>query len=237
MLVPRETVRYIIQKYKATKYIGNLFGRSRKRKISAATDRKIVRKIKSNRRISAHVVKVEIEVELGMTLNANTIRNRAHEVGLFDRVARKKPLVNKVNRGKRLKFARDMLKKPIGFWETVVWSDESKFNLFGSGGKIMVWRTPKEEYYPHCIVPTVKHDGGSVTVWSCFARNGVGKMCILDRNMDELYYRDILEKYLLPSIKKFNLGLDFFFMYDNDPKHTSALIKDWLKEQKISTLS
>ena len=138
MLVPRETVRYIIQKYKATKCIGNLFGRGRKRKTSAATDRMIVRKIKSNRRISAHVVKAEIEVELGMTLNANTIRNRAYEVGLFGRIVRKKPLVNKMNRGERLKFARDMLKKPIGFWETVIWSDESKFSLFGSDGKVMV---------------------------------------------------------------------------------------------------
>ena len=66
---------------------------------------------------------------------------------------------------------------------------------------------------------------------------GWGKMCILDRNMDRFYYRDILEKYLLPSIKKFNLEPEFFFMHDNDPKHTSALIKDWLKEQKIPTLS
>ena len=164
VLVPRETVRYIIQKYKATKCIGNLFGRARKTKTNAATDRMIVRKIKSNGRISAHVVKAEIVVELGMTLNANTIRNRAHEAGLFGRVARKKPLANKVSRGKRLKFARDMLKKPIGFWEIVIWSDESKFNLFGSDGKVMVWRTPKEEYDPHCIVLTVKHGGGSVTV-------------------------------------------------------------------------
>ena len=150
MLVPGETVRYIIQKYKATKCIGNLFGRNRKRKTSAAIDRMIVRKIKPNRRISTHVVKAEIEVELGMTLNANTIRNRVYEAKLFGHVARKKPLVNKVNRGKRLKFARDMLKKSIGFWETVIWSDESKFNLFGSDGKVMVWRTPKEEYDPHC---------------------------------------------------------------------------------------
>ena len=82
-----------------------------------------------------------------------------------------------------------------------------------------------------------KHGTGPLTVWSCFARNGVIKMCILDRNMDRFYYRDILEKYLLPSIKKFNLGPDLFLMHDNDPKHTSALIKDWLKEQKISTLS
>ena len=237
MLVPRETVRYIIQQYKATKCIGNLFGRGSKRKTSAATDRMILRKIKSNRRIPAHVVKAEIEVELGMTLNANTTRNRAHEAGLFGRVARKKPLVNKVNSGKRLKFARDMLKKPIEFWETVILSDKSKFNLFDSHGKVMVWRTPKEEYDPHCIMPTVKHGGGSVTVWSCFAGNGVGKTWILHRNMDRFYYRDILGKYLLPSIKKFNLGPDFFFMHDNDPKHTSVLIKDWLKEQKISTLS
>ena len=111
----------------------------------------IVRKIKSNRRVSPHVVKAELEVELGMILNVNTIRNRAHEAGLFGRVARKKPLVNKVNRGKRLKFAGDMLKKPIEFWETIIWSDKSKFNLFGSDGKVMVWRTPKEEYDPHCI--------------------------------------------------------------------------------------
>ena len=25
-------------------------------------------------------------------------------------------------------------------------------------------------------------------------------------------------------------------MHDNDPKHTSGLIKDWLKEKKIQTL-
>ena len=73
-----------------------------------------------------------------MSLNINTIRNRAHEAGLLGRVARKKPLVNKVNRGKRLKYAKDMLNKPLRFWETVIWSDESKFNLFGSDGKVMV---------------------------------------------------------------------------------------------------
>ena len=95
MLVPRDTVCYIIQKYKMTKCIGNLFGRGRKRKTSAGTDRMIVRKIKSNRRISARVIKAEIEVELGMTSNTNTIRNRAHEAGLFGRVTRKKPLVNR----------------------------------------------------------------------------------------------------------------------------------------------
>ena len=48
------------------------------------------------------------------------------------------------------------------FGEVVLWSDESKFNLFGSDGKVMVWRSPKEEFDPRCTVPTVKHHGGGV---------------------------------------------------------------------------
>ena len=236
VLLPRETIRYIIRKYKETKCIGNLFGRERKRKTTAAMDRLIVRKIKSNRRLSADKVKAEIESELRISLNVSTIRNRAHAAGLFGRVARKKPLVNKVNRRKRLKYAKDMLNKPLRFWETVIWFDESKFNLFGSDGKVMVWRTPKEEFDPKCIVPTVKHGGSSVTVWGCFTRKGTGQLCILDRVMDRFYYHDILEQHLLPSIKKFKFDKEFVFMHDNDPKHTSGLIKDWLKEKKIQTL-
>ena len=54
--------------------------------------------------------------------------------------------------------------KWIFFWKHVLWSDESKYDLFGSDGKVMIWRTPKEEYDKKCIVPTVKHGGGSVKV-------------------------------------------------------------------------
>ena len=80
-----------------------MFGRGHKRKTTTSIDRLILHKIKSNRRILAHAVKAEIESELGISLHANTIRNRAHEAGLFDRIARKKPLVNKFNQDQRLK--------------------------------------------------------------------------------------------------------------------------------------
>ena len=54
--------------------------------------------------------------------------------------------------------------------------------------------------------------------------------------MNRLYYRDILKQPLLPSIKKFQFGKEFVFTYDNDPKHTSGLNKDWLKGKKIQIL-
>ena len=53
-----------------------------------------------------------MENELGISLHVETIRNRAHEVTLFGQVASEKPYVNKINRGKRLNFAKEMLEKP-----------------------------------------------------------------------------------------------------------------------------
>ena len=74
-LLPRTTVRYMIEKYKSTQCIGNLFGCARRRKTTATTDRLIERKVKLDRRKSASAVKVEIENELGISLHIDTIRN------------------------------------------------------------------------------------------------------------------------------------------------------------------
>ena len=41
---------------------------------------------------------------------------------------------------KRLKFAREHVDKPDLFWRNILWSDESKFNIFGSDGRRRVWR-------------------------------------------------------------------------------------------------
>ena len=66
VLLPRETIRHSpkIQGDQMHRY---LFGRGRKRKTTVAMDRLIVHKIKSNRRLSADKVKVEIESELQTT--------------------------------------------------------------------------------------------------------------------------------------------------------------------------
>ena len=93
--------------------------------------------------------------EIGITISSQTVRRRTHETGLYGRVARKKPYVNKANRLKRLNYVKTYRDKEMSFWKHVLWSDESKYNLFGSDGKVIVWRTPKKEFDPKCTVPTV----------------------------------------------------------------------------------
>uniref|UniRef100_A0A1I7WS02 DDE_3 domain-containing protein n=1 Tax=Heterorhabditis bacteriophora TaxID=37862 RepID=A0A1I7WS02_HETBA len=62
----------------------------------------------------------------------------------------------------------------------VVFSDDSKFNRFGSYGKKYVRRRPGEEFMPKCTIPIIKHDGGSVMVWTAFNRNGPGPFHIVE---------------------------------------------------------
>ena len=74
-LLPRETVRDIINKYKRTKYFGNLFGRGRKPKITTTTYRTIQRILKQDRRTSVEVVAAEIKKQLDISLSTQSVRN------------------------------------------------------------------------------------------------------------------------------------------------------------------
>ena len=120
MIIPRNLVHYIITKYKKTKCIENIIGRGRKRKTSMRLDRIIQRKVKVDRQKSASSVRIDIESELGITISEQTVRRRLHEIGLKGRVTRKKSYVNKVNRGKRLQYAKTYREKPLGYWDNVL---------------------------------------------------------------------------------------------------------------------
>ena len=206
VFISHNTVHSIIKKYKSTKCVANMWGRGRKRKTATNVDRVIRRKIKVDRRKSALSVKSELQTELSLTISESTIRRRLYEIGLNGRLARKKPYVNKDNRVQRLHYAKMYLEKPLGYWNEVLRSDEAKFNLFGSDGKVMAWRTTKEEMEPKCAVPTVKHDGGSVMCWGCMSSAGVGKLAFIDGNMTGEMYRRILENNLLDSVRMLSLG-------------------------------
>ncbi|GFV00458.1 DDE_3 domain-containing protein [Trichonephila clavipes] len=60
------------------------------------------------------------------------------------------------------KSCKNLKRLPQQFWNEVIFSDESKFNIFGSDGRRMVWRKPNTSHHPKYTIPTVKHGGGSV---------------------------------------------------------------------------
>ncbi len=60
----------------------------------------------------------------------------------------------------RKQFAEDKQTKDMDYWNNILWSDETKINLFGSDGVKCVVQQPDEEYKDKCVLPTVKHSLG-----------------------------------------------------------------------------
>ena len=58
-----------------------------------------------------------------------------------------KPLLKPRHKTARLEFARKYIGKPVSFWDTILWSDETKVNLFGSDVVQHVWRRAGDEYF------------------------------------------------------------------------------------------
>ena len=84
-------------------------------------------------------MKAVIETKFGIIISEQAVRRRLHEAGFKARVARKKkPYFDKTNWMKRIQYAKKYREQPLCFWDQVLWTDESKFNLFGSDGRVMV---------------------------------------------------------------------------------------------------
>ena len=84
-----------------------------------------------------------------------------------------------------------------------------------------VCRQPGEEYKDKCVLPTVKHGGGSVMVWGCMSAAGTGELQFIEGTMNANIYCDILKQSMIPSLQR--LDRRVVFQHDN---HTQTHLQD-----------
>ena len=122
---------------------------------------------------------------------------------------------------------RPHLKEPVQFWNNILWTDETKINLYQNDGKRRVWRREGTAHDPKHTTSSVKHGGGSVMAWACMAANGTGSLVFIDdvtadksSRMNSEVFRAILSAHIQPNASE-PIGRRFTVQMDNHPKHTA----------------
>ena len=111
----------------------------------------------------------------------------------------------------------------------ILWSDETKIELFGLIGKCQVWRKPGTN-------PTVKHGGGSIMLWGCFSEAGTGRPVRIEERMNGANRREILDETLLQNAQDLRLEQRFTFQQDNNPKHLAKTTQELLRDKSLNVL-
>uniref|UniRef100_A0AAY5KGQ8 Transposase Tc1-like domain-containing protein n=1 Tax=Esox lucius TaxID=8010 RepID=A0AAY5KGQ8_ESOLU len=106
-----------------------------------------------------------------------------------------------IQRLNRIGSTEDKQTKDMDYWKHVLWSNETKINLFGSDGVKRVLQQPGEEYKTS-VLSTVKHGGGSVMVWGCISAAGTGELQFIEGTMNANMYCDILKQSMIPSLRR-----------------------------------
>lgn len=109
----------------------NLIRSGRKRCTTKRIDNRIAVNVAKNRRITVREIKEDLQ-SVNINCSESTIKRRLREKQFFGGIARKRPAISEKNRIKRLEFAKKYLSMPSAFWNKVIWSDESKFELVNS---------------------------------------------------------------------------------------------------------
>ncbi len=233
--VPKSTVASIILKWKTFGTTRTLPRAGRPAKLSYRGRRALVRDVKKNPNITVAELQRCIR-EMGESCRKSTITAALHQSGLYGRVARRKPLLSARYMKARMEFAKKHLKDSKMVTNKILWSDETKIELFGLNSKRYVWRKPGTAHHLSNTVPTVKHGGGSIMLWGCFSAAGTGRLVAIEGKMNAAKYRDILDENLLQSAQDLRMGRRFTFQQDNDPKHTAKITKEWLHNNSVTVL-
>ncbi len=105
-----------------------------------------MRRVEENRHASSLQLSKEVESQTGVTISRDTIRRTLQRNGMHGCRSRKKPLLKPRHKKAHLEFARAHADKDEDYWDSILWSDETKINVFGTDGFKTIWRRKGEEY-------------------------------------------------------------------------------------------
>ncbi|KAK3574192.1 hypothetical protein QTP86_004414 [Hemibagrus guttatus] len=144
------TVHNIIQRFRESGTISVRKGQGRKTILDARDLRDLRRHCITYRNATVMEITTWAQEYFQKTLSVNTIHRAIRHCQLKLYRSKKKPYLNMIQKRRRFLWAKAHLKWTVAKWKTVLWSDESKFEvLFGKMGRHVI-RTKEDKDNPSC---------------------------------------------------------------------------------------
>ena len=108
-----------------------------------------------------------------------------------------------------------------------MFSEESRFLLSGTDGRVRVWQRRGERNLPPNLLQTVAYGGGSLMVWRGISFNKKTDLIFIRGNLTaERYVEEVVQNHTLPISHE--IGPDFVLMQDGARAHTSRVTTRFL---------
>ncbi|GFX13744.1 transposable element Tcb2 transposase [Trichonephila clavipes] len=200
---------------------------------SARDDRRLVRMAETDRIASSRQLAAQWSTATGVSLCASSIRRRLLQRGLRARIPLYRIPLTQNHRRLRLQWA-NVHRSWRADWQQVVFSDESRFNLWHHDGRIRVRRYAGERHIPESIIE--RHSGRTpgVMVWDAIAYHGRTQLLRIVGNLNSTrYINEVLQPQAIPFLQGLP-GAEF--QQDNARPHVAKTVKSYLDSQQVQLL-
>ncbi len=164
------------------------------------------------------------------TISERTTCQTLKRMGYSSRRPHRVPLLSAKNRKRRLQFTQAHQNWTIEDWKNVAWSDESRFLLRHSDGRVRIWSKEHESMDPSCLVSMVQAAGGGVMVWGIFSWHTLRSSVPIENCLNATIYLSIVADHVHPFMTTVYPSSDRYFQQDNAQCHKAQIISDWFLE-------
>lgn len=199
---------------------------------TARVDRAIIRPVIADPFSNA----ASIQRQLGDITNCSTqtVRRRLDKAGYKQFVPAHKTRLTQRHKDQRLQWSIEHLNWTALQWNSVLFSDESKFEIQRHHVRY-VRRRIGERYKDENVEPQGNRGIGSVMVWSAFGHHGFTDVVIVDGRINADDYIALLQEHLLPRYREL-VPDGGYFMQDNAPIHNAHRTLTFLQEHNVNVL-
>ena len=120
-------------------------------------------------------------------------------------------------------------------WANVLFTDESRFNLYNNDGRLRVYRRRGERLNDDCLFQREQYGGGSVMVWAGVSLHTKTDLIVVRGNLNAIrYQQEILLPVAIPHLRAGGRGM--LLLQDGAPAHTARATQALLLQHNVRQL-